>query len=59
MTANTSEYLLCVESTNVGERRNIIMPFIFLEAICLGILSTTDKSSNKEKKKRKRNVYLN
>lgn len=53
MTANSSEYLLCVKSTNVGERQNIITPFIFLEVICLGILSATDKSNNKEKKKKK------
>lgn len=29
------------------------MPFIFLEAIYLGILNATDKSSNKKKKKKK------
>lgn len=54
MTANTSEYLLRVESTNDGERQSIIMPFILLEVICLGTLSATDKSSNKEKKRKKR-----
>lgn len=56
MTANTSEYLLRVESTNDGERQSIIMPFILLEVICLGTLSATDKSSNKEKKKKKKRI---
>lgn len=56
MTANSSEYLLCVKSTNVGERQNIITPFIFLEVICLGILSATDKSNNKEKKKERKKL---
>lgn len=35
------------------------MPFIFLEAMCLGILSATDKSSNKKfKKKEKKKTKL-